>query len=79
VRLSFQIAHFRKDSRLKPYLTLLTSSFNLALAAIINITAARTGTGSGHEPWRSVDGIAYTVRVIQPEGTGVTTLVLEKN
>jgi len=29
-----------------------------------------TGTGSGHEPWRTVDGTAYTVRVIQPEGTG---------
>ena len=27
----------------------------------------------------TVDGTAYTVRVIQPEGTGVTTLVLEKN
>ena len=26
-----------------------------------------------------VDGTAYTVRVVQPEGTGVTTLVLEKN
>ena len=26
-----------------------------------------------------IDSIAYTVRVIQPEGTGVTTLVLEKN
>ena len=25
------------------------------------------------------DGTAYTVRVIQPEGTGVTTLDLEKN
>ena len=27
----------------------------------------------------TVDGTAYTVRVIRPEGTGVTTLVLEKN
>ena len=27
----------------------------------------------------SIDSTAYTVRVIQPEGTGVTTLVLEKN
>jgi len=27
----------------------------------------------------SIDSIAYIVRVIQPEGTGVTTLVLEKN
>ena len=27
----------------------------------------------------SIDSIAYTVRVIQPEGTGVTTLVLEEN
>ena len=27
----------------------------------------------------TVDGTAYTVRVIQPEGTGVTTLVLKKN
>ena len=27
----------------------------------------------------TVDGTAYTVRVIQPEGTGVTTLVLERN
>jgi len=27
----------------------------------------------------TVGGTAYTVRVIQPEGTGVTTLVLEKN
>jgi len=27
----------------------------------------------------TVDSTAYTVRVIQPEGTGVTTLVLEKN
>ena len=27
----------------------------------------------------TVDGTAYTVRVIQPEGTGVTTLDLEKN
>jgi len=27
----------------------------------------------------TIDGTAYTVRVIQPEGTGVTTLVLEKN
>jgi hypothetical protein len=27
----------------------------------------------------TIDGTAYTVRVIQPEGTGVTTLALEKN
>jgi len=27
----------------------------------------------------TVDGTAYAVRVIQPEGTGVTTLALEKN
>ena len=27
----------------------------------------------------TVDSTAYTVRVIQPEGTGVTTLVLEKD
>ncbi|MFP6704707.1 MAG: hypothetical protein VCE75_01385 [Alphaproteobacteria bacterium] len=27
----------------------------------------------------TIDGTAYTVRVIQPEGTGITTLVLEKN
>jgi|GEM_PF-3118660 hypothetical protein len=32
----------------------------------------------GREPRRTADGTAYTVRVIQPEGTGVTTLVLEK-
>jgi hypothetical protein len=32
----------------------------------------------GHELRRMVDGTAYTVRVIQPEGTSVTTLVLEK-
>ena len=27
----------------------------------------------------TIDGTAYTVRVIQPEGTGVTTVVLEKD
>jgi TPR repeat protein len=40
--------------------------------------------GQGHSGAASgdaitIDGTAYTVRVIQPEGTGVTTLVLEKN
>jgi len=32
----------------------------------------------GHEPRRTADGTVYTVRVIQLEGTGITTLVLEK-
>ena len=27
----------------------------------------------------TIDSTAYTVRVIQPEGTGITTLVLKKN
>lgn len=33
----------------------------------------------GNEPRRTADGTVYKVRVIQPEGTSVTTLVLEKD
>ena len=36
-----------------------------------------SGTASGDA--LSIGSTAHTVRVIQPEGTGVTTLVLEKN
>jgi hypothetical protein len=36
-----------------------------------------TGAASGDAI--TVDSTAYTVRVIQPEGMGVTTLVLEKD
>jgi len=27
----------------------------------------------------TIDGTAYTIRVVQPDGTGITTLVLEKD
>jgi len=36
-------------------------------------------TGAAPGDAITIDGTAYTVRVIQPEGMGVTTLVLEKN
>jgi len=42
----------------------------------LSYKARLEGTGS---TVITIDGTAYTVRVIQPEGTGVTTLVLEKN
>ena len=42
-------------------------------------TTADLPSGAAAGDAITVDGTAYTVRVIQPEGTGVTTLVLEKN
>ena len=42
-------------------------------------TTADLPSGAAAGDAITVDGIAYTVRVIQPEGTGITTLVLEKN
>ena len=43
------------------------------------LIAADLPSGAAAGDAITVDGTAYTVRVIQPEGTGVTTLVLEKN
>ena len=42
-------------------------------------TTADLPSGAASGDAITIDGTAYTVRVIQPEGTGVTTLVLEKN
>ena len=42
-------------------------------------TTADWPGGAAADDAITIDGTAYTVRVIQPEGTGVTTLVLEKN
>jgi hypothetical protein len=36
-------------------------------------------TGATFGDTITISAIAYTVRVIQPDGTGMTTLVLEKN
>ena len=42
-------------------------------------TTADLPSGAASGDAITIDGTAYTVRVIQPEGTGVTTVVLEKN
>ncbi len=42
-------------------------------------TTADLPSGAAAGDAITVDGTAYTVRVIQPDGTGITTLVLEKN
>lgn len=35
-------------------------------------------SGADYGDSLAVDGVSYTVRVIQPDGTGMTTLLLEK-
>ena len=42
-------------------------------------TTADLPSGAASGDAITIDGTAYTVRVIQPEGTGVTTLVWGKN
>ena len=42
-------------------------------------TTADLPSGAASGDAITIDGTAYTVRVIQPEGTGVTSLVLEKD
>lgn len=42
------------------------------------VRSADMPTGADYGDGIAIDGISYTVRTIQPDGTGMTTLLLEK-